>query len=163
MSQASDAARSGGGDASSSSAISRRVPVLTGSITDLTVTTTRQATPEEIDAAYRAAAADGPLAGVLTYSSDPIVSSDIVGNPASCIYDAPLTTVTGRTVKVLLVLQRVGLHSAARRHRRADRAPRLTAGFGGTGGVRGGRARNTLQEFDLGSGRNALTCGNTLE
>lgn len=78
-----------------------RVPVLTGSITDLTVTTARQTTAEEVDAAYRAAAADGPLAGVLTYSTDPIVSSDIVGNPASCIYDAPLTTVTGRTVKVL--------------------------------------------------------------
>ena len=57
-------------------------------------------TVEEIDAAY-AAAASGPLAGVLAYSSDPIVSSDIVGNPASCVYDAPLTTVRGRTVKVL--------------------------------------------------------------
>ncbi|KGM15238.1 glyceraldehyde-3-phosphate dehydrogenase, partial [Actinotalea fermentans ATCC 43279 = JCM 9966 = DSM 3133] len=77
-----------------------RVPVITGSITDLTVTASRDVTVEEIDAAYRAAAA-GPLAGVLAYSSDPIVSSDIVGNPASAIYDAPLTTVMGRTVKVL--------------------------------------------------------------
>ncbi len=77
-----------------------RVPVITGSITDLTVTASRDVTVEEIDAAYRAAA-EGPLAGVLAYSSDPIVSSDIVGNPASCIYDAPLTTVRGRTVKVL--------------------------------------------------------------
>jgi len=78
-----------------------RVPVLTGSITDLTVTASRDVTVEEIDAAYRAAAESGPLAGVLAYSSDPIVSADIVGNPASCIYDAPLTTVVGRTVKVL--------------------------------------------------------------
>ena len=78
-----------------------RVPVITGSITDLTVTVSRDVTVEEIDAAYAAAAASGPLAGVLAYSSDPIVSSDIVGNPASCVYDAPLTTVRGRTVKVL--------------------------------------------------------------
>ena len=78
-----------------------RVPVITGSITDLTVTAARDVTLEEIDAAYRAAAAEGPLAGVLAYSSAPIVSSDIVGNPASAIYDAPLTTVLGRTVKVL--------------------------------------------------------------
>ena len=77
-----------------------RVPVLTGSITDLTVTASRDVTVDEINDAYRAAAA-GPLAGVLAYSDDPIVSSDIVGNPASCIYDAPLTTVVGRTVKVL--------------------------------------------------------------
>lgn len=78
-----------------------RVPVITGSITDLTVTASRDVTIEEIDAAYRAAAAEGPLVGVLAYSSAPIVSSDIVGNPASAIYDAPLTTVMGRTVKVL--------------------------------------------------------------
>ncbi len=78
-----------------------RVPVITGSITDLSVTVSRDVTVEEVDAAYRAAAASGPLAGVLAYSSDPIVSSDIVGNPASCVYDAPLTTVRGRTVKVL--------------------------------------------------------------
>lgn len=77
-----------------------RVPVITGSITDLTVTASRDVTLEEIDAAYRAAA-EGPLAGVLAYSDEPIVSSDIVGNPASAIYDAPLTTVMGRTVKVL--------------------------------------------------------------
>ncbi len=78
-----------------------RTPVITGSITDLTATVSRDVTVEEIDEAYRAAAAEGRLAGVLAYSTDPIVSSDIVGNPASCIYDAPLTTVIGRTVKVL--------------------------------------------------------------
>ena len=77
-----------------------RVPVITGSITDLTVTASREVTVEEIDAAYRAAA-EGPLKGVLVYSNAPIVSSDIVGTPASAIYDAPLTTVRGRTVKVL--------------------------------------------------------------
>lgn len=78
-----------------------RVPVLTGSITDLTVTTTREVTVEEVNAAFRAAATEGPLVGILEYSEDPIVSSDIVGNPASTIFDAPLTAVSGRTVKVL--------------------------------------------------------------
>jgi glyceraldehyde 3-phosphate dehydrogenase (phosphorylating) len=77
-----------------------RVPVLTGSITDLTVTASRDVTVEEVNDAFRAAAA-GLLAGVMTYSTDPIVSSDIVGNPASVTFDAPLTTVVGRTVKVL--------------------------------------------------------------
>ncbi|WP_149202408.1 type I glyceraldehyde-3-phosphate dehydrogenase [Actinotalea subterranea] len=77
-----------------------RVPVLTGSVTDLTVTASRDVTVEEVNAAFRAAAG-GPLAGVLAYNEDPIVSSDIVGNPASAIIDAPLTTVVGRTVKVL--------------------------------------------------------------
>ena len=77
-----------------------RVPVLTGSITDLTVTASRDVTVEEINDAFRAAAA-GPLAGVMAYSTDPIVSSDIVGNPASVIVDSPLTTVVGRTIKVL--------------------------------------------------------------
>jgi glyceraldehyde 3-phosphate dehydrogenase len=77
-----------------------RVPVLTGSITDLTVTASRDSDVDEVNAAFRAAAV-GPLAGVLAVNEDPIVSSDIVGNPASCIVDAPLTTVVGRTVKVL--------------------------------------------------------------
>jgi glyceraldehyde 3-phosphate dehydrogenase len=77
-----------------------RVPVLTGSITDLTVTTTRATSVAEINAAY-AAAAEGELKEILAYSEAPIVSSDIVGNPASAIFDAPLTAVSGRTVKVL--------------------------------------------------------------
>ena len=77
-----------------------RVPVLTGSITDLTVTASRDVTVEQLNDAFRAAAA-GPLAGILAYNTDPIVSSDIVANPASVIFDAPLTTVVGRTVKVL--------------------------------------------------------------
>ena len=77
-----------------------RVPVPTGSATDLTVQLTREASAEEIDAAYREAAA-GPLAPYLTYTDAPIVSSDIVTDPASCIYDAKLTKVFGPMVKVL--------------------------------------------------------------
>ncbi|MGW5717942.1 type I glyceraldehyde-3-phosphate dehydrogenase [Amycolatopsis sp. NPDC003865] len=77
-----------------------RVPVPTGSATDLTVTLSKSATIEEINAAYKAAA-DGPLAGILRYSDDPIVSADIVTDPASCIYDAPLTKVIGNQVKVV--------------------------------------------------------------
>ena len=77
-----------------------RVPIPTGSATDLTVVTGRETTVEEINAAYKAAA-DGPLKGILTYNEDPIVSSDIVTDPASCIYDAPLTKVVGNQVKVV--------------------------------------------------------------
>jgi glyceraldehyde 3-phosphate dehydrogenase len=78
---------------------SLRVPVPTGSITDLTATLSRETTVEEVNAAMRAAA-DGPLRGVLTYTEDPIVSSDIVTDPASCVFDAPLTKVIGDQVKV---------------------------------------------------------------
>ena len=77
-----------------------RVPVPTGSATDLTVTLTKSATLEEVNAAYKAAA-EGPLAGILRYNDDPIVSADIVTDPASCIYDAPLTKVIGNQVKVV--------------------------------------------------------------
>jgi glyceraldehyde 3-phosphate dehydrogenase len=77
-----------------------RVPVPTGSATDLTVTLTRAASAEEINAAVRAAA-EGPLKGILEYTEDPIVSSDIVTNPASCIFDAGITKVLGNTAKVL--------------------------------------------------------------
>jgi glyceraldehyde 3-phosphate dehydrogenase len=79
--------------------ISVRAPVPTGSITDLVVTVGREVGTDEIDAAYRAAA-DGPLEGILQYQPDPIVSSDIKGSPFSCIYDAELTMVNGRSVKV---------------------------------------------------------------
>jgi glyceraldehyde 3-phosphate dehydrogenase len=77
-----------------------RVPIPTGSATDLTVTLAKSASAEEINAAYKAAA-EGPLQGILRYSTDPIVSSDIVTDPASCIYDAPLTKVIGNQVKVV--------------------------------------------------------------
>ncbi|WP_174185693.1 type I glyceraldehyde-3-phosphate dehydrogenase [Nocardia barduliensis] len=77
-----------------------RVPVPTGSVTDLTATLRKSATLEEINAAYRAAA-EGPLKGILKYNTDPIVSSDIVTDPASSIYDAPLTKVIDDQVKVV--------------------------------------------------------------
>ena len=77
-----------------------RVPVPTGSATDLTVQLSREASAEDIDAAYREAAS-GPLAGILRYTDAPIVSSDIVTDPASCIYDSKLTKVFGPMVKVL--------------------------------------------------------------
>jgi glyceraldehyde 3-phosphate dehydrogenase len=77
-----------------------RVPIPTGSATDLTVVTGRATTAAEVNAAYKAAA-DGPLKGILTYNEDPIVSSDIVTDPASCIFDAPLTKVIGNQVKVV--------------------------------------------------------------
>ncbi len=77
-----------------------RVPVPTGSATDLTVVTGRDATVEEVKAAYQSAA-EGPLKGILTYTEDPIVSSDIVTDPASCIFDAGLTKVVGNQVKVV--------------------------------------------------------------
>jgi glyceraldehyde 3-phosphate dehydrogenase len=77
-----------------------RVPIPTGSATDLTVELGREATAEEINAAVKAAA-DGPMKGFLRYSTDPIVSSDIVTDPASCIFDAPLTKVIGKQAKVI--------------------------------------------------------------
>jgi glyceraldehyde 3-phosphate dehydrogenase len=77
-----------------------RVPVPTGSATDLTVTVGRDTTVDEVKAAYQAAA-DGPFKGILTYTEDQIVSSDIVTDPASCIFDAGLTKVIGNQVKVV--------------------------------------------------------------
>jgi len=77
-----------------------RVPIPTGSATDLTLELKTAATKEEINAAMKAAA-DGPLAGILTYTEAPIVSADIVTDPASCIFDALLTNVNGNLVKVL--------------------------------------------------------------
>ncbi|GAA0392522.1 type I glyceraldehyde-3-phosphate dehydrogenase [Micromonospora gifhornensis] len=77
-----------------------RVPIPTGSATDLTVTVGRETTVDEVNAALKAAA-EGPLRGILTYNEDPIVSADIVTDPASCIFDAPLTKVIGNQVKVV--------------------------------------------------------------
>jgi glyceraldehyde 3-phosphate dehydrogenase len=77
-----------------------RVPVITGSITDLTVTSTKKGlTVDEVNAAYKAAA-EGPLKGILKYTEDEIVSSDIVGDAHSSIFDAGLTKVIGDQVKV---------------------------------------------------------------
>jgi glyceraldehyde 3-phosphate dehydrogenase len=77
-----------------------RVPVPTGSATDLVVELRTAATKEEINAVVKAAA-DGPMKGILVYTEDPIVSTDIVTDPASCIFDSSLTNVNGNMVKVL--------------------------------------------------------------
>jgi glyceraldehyde 3-phosphate dehydrogenase len=77
-----------------------RVPVPTGSATDLTVTASRDTSVDEVNAAYQAAA-DGPFKGILTYTEDPIVSTDIITDPASCIFDSGLTKVIGNQVKVV--------------------------------------------------------------
>ncbi|MEV1002401.1 type I glyceraldehyde-3-phosphate dehydrogenase [Nonomuraea sp. NPDC050202] len=81
-------------------AFALRVPVPTGSVTDLTVTTRRPTTVQEVKDAYAAAAA-GPYNGLLSYTEAPIVSSDIVTDPASCVFDAQLTRVLGSQVKVV--------------------------------------------------------------
>ena len=77
-----------------------RVPVPDGSLVDLVVQLNREATKDEVNAAFRAAA-EGPLKGILSYTEDPIVSSDIVGSPASCTFDASLTMTFGDQVKIL--------------------------------------------------------------
>ncbi|NLT56172.1 MAG: type I glyceraldehyde-3-phosphate dehydrogenase [Actinomycetales bacterium] len=77
-----------------------RVPVPTGSATDLTVRLGREVTKDEVNAAFKAAA-EGTLKGIMEYTEDPIVSSDIVTDPASCIVDAALTTAQGDQVKVV--------------------------------------------------------------
>jgi glyceraldehyde 3-phosphate dehydrogenase len=77
-----------------------RVPIPTGSATDLTFTASRDTSVEEVNAAAKAAA-DGPLKGILTYTEDDIVSADIVTDPASCIFDSGLTKVIGNQVKVV--------------------------------------------------------------
>ena len=77
-----------------------RVPVPTGSATDLTANLSREVTRDEVNAVMKAAA-EGPLKGILEYTEDSIVSSDIVTSPASCIFDAGVTIAMGDTVKVL--------------------------------------------------------------
>jgi glyceraldehyde 3-phosphate dehydrogenase len=78
-----------------------RVPVPDASVTDLVALVDTAPTIEEVHAAYRTAASVGPLAGRLEYSEDDLVSSDVVGSTASCIYDSGFTMVQGRLVKVL--------------------------------------------------------------
>ncbi|CAA9257107.1 MAG: NAD-dependent glyceraldehyde-3-phosphate dehydrogenase [uncultured Cytophagales bacterium] len=80
--------------------VAMRVPVPDGSLTDLTVVLKREVTIDEINAAMRAAG-EGPMKGILEYTEDPIVSTDIVGNPHSCIFDAEQTAVNGTLVKVV--------------------------------------------------------------
>ena len=79
-----------------------RAPVPTGSVVDLTVEANRETSVEEVNAALKAAADDGPLKGLMLYTEDPIVSSDIIKNPASSIVDSQLTAVMdGTMVKVV--------------------------------------------------------------
>ena len=80
--------------------ISMRVPVIDGSVTDLVAQLEREVTVAEVNAAFQAAA-DGPLKNYLCYSTDPIVSSDIVGTPWSCTFDSPLTMANGDQVKIV--------------------------------------------------------------
>ena len=81
--------------------VAMRVPVPDGSITDLVAILNRDVTVEEVNDAYRAASESGPLQGKLVYTEDPIVSSDIVGSPASCTFDASATMVIGNVVKAI--------------------------------------------------------------
>ncbi|WP_406380763.1 type I glyceraldehyde-3-phosphate dehydrogenase [Streptomyces sp. NBC_01618] len=78
-----------------------RVPVPTGSVTDLVITLEREVTRDEVNAAFQKAAEEGPLKGKLAYTEDPIVSSDIVSDPASCTFDSLLTMAEGTQVKVI--------------------------------------------------------------
>jgi len=80
--------------------IAMRVPVPTGSVTDLVIELEREVTKDEVNAAFQKAA-EGQLKGILDYTEDPIVSSDIVNWPASCTFDSSLTMVQGKSVKVI--------------------------------------------------------------
>jgi len=77
-----------------------RIPTPTGSLTDLTAVVSKEATAEEINAVMKAAA-EGPLKGILEYTEDPIVSTDIITHPASCIFDSQLTKANGKLVKIV--------------------------------------------------------------
>jgi len=77
-----------------------RVPVPDGSITDLVARCSQETSVEEVNAAFKEAA-EGELEGILDYSEAPLVSSDIIGNPASCVFDSKLTMSTGQNVKIL--------------------------------------------------------------
>jgi glyceraldehyde 3-phosphate dehydrogenase len=76
-----------------------RVPVEDGSLTDLTAVLAREATADEVNDAFAGAAA-GPMAGILSYSTDPLVSRDIIGDPSSCVFDSGLTQAAGSLVKI---------------------------------------------------------------
>ena len=78
-----------------------RVPVPDGSITDFTGVLKRDVTVDEVNEAFKAAATSGPLSKVLVYTDEPIVSSDIVGSPASCTFDSKITMAMGNLVKIL--------------------------------------------------------------
>jgi glyceraldehyde 3-phosphate dehydrogenase len=80
--------------------VSLRVPVVDGSLVDLAVLLDREVTVDEVNAAFEAAGASGPLAGRLRYTTDPVVSTDVIGDPSSCLFDSALTQASGRLVKV---------------------------------------------------------------
>src|SRR5690606_17250529 len=80
--------------------IAMRVPVPTGSVTDLVLELEREATRDDINAAFQKVAS-GQLKGIVEYTEDPIVSSDIVNIPASCIFDSQLTMAQGKQVKII--------------------------------------------------------------
>jgi glyceraldehyde 3-phosphate dehydrogenase len=81
--------------------MSLRVPVPDGSVSDLVCVLEREVTVDEVNSAFEKAATDGPLKGILRYTEDPIVSTDIIGDPHSCIFDALSTMAIGNLVKVL--------------------------------------------------------------
>ena len=80
--------------------VALRVPVVDGSLVDLGVLLERDVTVAEVNSAFEAAGAQGSLAGKLRYTTEPVVSSDVIGDPASCVFDSSLTQVSGRFVKV---------------------------------------------------------------
>jgi glyceraldehyde 3-phosphate dehydrogenase len=80
--------------------VALRVPVVDGSLVDLGVILDREVTVAEVNEAFAAAAAEGPLAGRLRYEDQPFVSADVIGDSSSCVFDAPLTQAAGRFVKV---------------------------------------------------------------
>ena len=80
--------------------MSMRAPVPTGSVVDLVVQVGRETTADEVNALFKAKADTGALSGILRYTDEPIVSTDIVHSPYSCIFDSDLTMVNGRMVKV---------------------------------------------------------------
>ncbi|HEY8301817.1 MAG TPA: glyceraldehyde 3-phosphate dehydrogenase NAD-binding domain-containing protein, partial [Jatrophihabitans sp.] len=80
--------------------VALRVPVVDGSLVDLTAVLADEVDAEQVNAAFAAAAANGPLAGRLRFSADPLVSSDVIGDPASCVFDSLLTEASGRMVKI---------------------------------------------------------------
>src|ERR1700744_3956092 len=80
--------------------VALRIPVEDGSLTDLAVVLSQPVTTDTVNEAFAAAAAQPPMAGILRYSTDPLVSRDIIGDPSSCVFDSPLTQASGTLVKV---------------------------------------------------------------
>ena len=119
-----------------------RVPVPVGSITDFSVVVGAEVTVDEVNGAFSAAASSPPLEGILLYSEEPIVSSDIVGNPASCIFDSPLTMVQpigdGRT---LVKVQGWYDNEWGYSNRLVDLVSIVGGGRRGSGGGSGGGSR----------------------